>query len=76
MLEPVPLPPCLEVLWDTFRALSRTRPSGFGANPISHLEIRAWCENYGTRLSPWEIDVLLDMDGITLHTVSKKGGSE
>jgi hypothetical protein len=36
--------------------------NGFGANPISFSEMKAWCELNEIVLSPWEVKTLRKMD--------------
>lgn len=55
-----------------FIALSRTRYySGMGPNPISCLEIEAWCRLTRTPLAPHHVEIITAMDQEWL-----KGGAE
>jgi hypothetical protein len=45
--------------------------SGFGANPISFSEIKAWCDLTDIELSPWEVFVLKRMDNEFLKISNK-----
>ena len=45
--------------WDIRNAIGG---NGFGANPISFSEMKAWCELNGIVLSPWEVSLLRKMD--------------
>ena len=36
--------------------------NGFGANPISFCEMKAWCELTSIELTPWEVSVLRKLD--------------
>lgn len=58
----VPDPPeDLAYLLDIFDSLAR--PDGAnGPGSIPQTEIRAWQDNTGIRLQPWEIDVLIALD--------------
>lgn len=58
-----PLPRELAYLWRVFLKLSARRGSnGFAASPISYLDIDAFCRLTGTSLSPWEIELIEDLD--------------
>lgn len=62
-LEPIAIPPGTEYLFSTFENLSSSRTYGFsGANPISYLEIKSYCDLMNETLSPWEIDTIRLMD--------------
>jgi len=51
------------LLWDAFRALSRTRSyHSAGPNPISYAEIRAWCELMQVPLQPQHVEIIMAMD--------------
>lgn len=66
-----------ESLWSCFLALNAGRGSnGFGPSPLSLANIQAYATLYGVAFTPWELDVLLDLDIVVLKTLSKKGGSD
>lgn len=44
-----------------------------GMSPISQVEIRAWCDNFSTPLSPWEIETIIEMDSATMSIVARNG---
>lgn len=67
-----PLPGVLRVLWATFRELSGARVPSMGLSPITYSEIAAWAQAHGARLNSWEIEMLRDMDSVTLSVFSKK----
>ena len=46
--------------------------SGFGPNPISHMEIMAWGSNMGVVLSPFEIDTIKKMDNVYLDFANRQ----
>lgn len=56
------LEPELVRLWAIWRELDRTRSSGFGVNPISYLEIEAFCRITGEQLEPWEARAVRAVD--------------
>ena len=44
-----------------------TRSSnGFGLDPITHAELAAWQYLHRVRLTPWEVDTVLQMDRAAL----------
>lgn len=58
-----PIPPCLSYLWGIFCRLSNRRGSGFGgALPLSWSDIRYFCILTGTRLMPWEVEIIEELD--------------
>lgn len=70
-LEAEPLPLCVAYLWQVFLQLHRKRTSGMGANPISILEIDAWCRLNAVQLTPWELDTLDAIDSAVLNQWAK-----
>ena len=64
---PTKFPNLLSHLWSAFLVLNRTRGAGFsGPNPISYEQIKAWKELTANDLEPWEVDVVMKLDGIYL----------
>ena len=63
-VAPAPvLPAALSYLWNHFAMLHRTRGSnGFGPNPISWSEMKAYVEMTGSRLEPWEVEAIRQLD--------------
>jgi hypothetical protein len=61
-------------LWKAYAQIGRSRPAGFGAAPISQQEIEAWQRNYGVRLTPWELDTLIEIDNAFMGVLKKKKG--
>jgi len=69
-VPPDPLPDrpwALEYLWDWFWLLSRTRQNGMDVNPISYQEIKAFSEQMGLGIDPWETRILRRMDDAALE---------
>lgn len=63
------LQPELRPLWWTFLSLHKARGSnGMGLNPISFVEIDAWCRLNRTPLDPWEVDVIRALDDAYLES--------
>lgn len=48
-----------------------TRQVGIDENPISHIEIRAYCENTGTQLEPWEVRAIVSLFWVHREARSK-----
>ncbi len=61
-----------QAIWSVFVHLGRTRPRGFGVGGISLIEIEAWQRLTGVRLTPWELDVLTEIDARVLAQAGKK----
>jgi hypothetical protein len=59
-------------IWSVFVHLGRTRPRGFGVGGIAYTEIEAWQRLTGVQLSPWELDVLTEIDARVLAQAGKK----
>ena len=56
----------MQYLWQWFLALNNARSSGMAPNPISHQEIKAFCELRGIRMSLFEMDALQALDSVAL----------
>lgn len=67
-----PLPVEVRVLWDIFRELSGTRQPSMGITPITFIELRAWCDLYGTSLTNWELETVMAMDSKMIGVLSEK----
>lgn len=68
-LNAITLPEGSGYLLETFRELSDTRRYGFAGNPepISYLEIKAYVDLLDVDLTPWEIQVIKEMDGAFIN---------
>ena len=65
------LPDGAEYLWGWFWDLDAGRGSnGFGLNPLSYSEMKAWAELTQQMLDPWEVSALRKMDMARLEAVS------
>jgi hypothetical protein len=49
-------------VYQAWRNLSESRPSGFGKAQVSYGEIDAWQRVNNVRLTPWELETLIEMD--------------
>lgn len=60
-------PLALDHVWRWYCELGGARTSnGFGLNPISFTEIRAWADLTGADPTPWEVGLLKRLDAVTL----------
>lgn len=71
-LQPKELPECLFYLWQWFCELSNGRQSGgFGPEPLSYSEIKAWAELTGNIPEAWEVETIKELDRVFLKEISK-----
>lgn len=62
-LDYEPLPPICYDWWQWFCELNSGRQSnGMGVNVLSWGEIKAWCELLGNKLTPFDIQVIKQID--------------
>ena len=54
--------------------VGRSRPSGFGASALSLQEIESWQRLYDVRLTPWELDTIIELDAVFVQRAGKKKG--
>lgn len=54
--------------------VGRSRQGGFGVTALSLQEIEAWQRLYGVRLTPWELDTIIELDAVFVRRASKKKG--
>jgi hypothetical protein len=67
------IPKRLAYLWEWFQELESARTgTGFGPNPITFAEIKAWSELTGRSPRPHEIRVLKSLDLLRLKVWSEK----
>jgi hypothetical protein len=67
---PFPMP--LVYLWSTFARLNGRRGgNGFGLNPIGWAEIDAYQRLTQSRLAPWEIQIVEELDDLYLQAQRK-----
>jgi len=71
-LETPPLPLELDYIWKAFCRLSARRRSGFGIEPIAWSDLDAFMRLTGTRLAPWEIRLIEDLDDLFRLAQQKK----
>ncbi|MCO4316346.1 hypothetical protein M8997_004055 [Phyllobacterium sp. 21LDTY02-6] len=68
----MPEPPdYTDYIWDWFVQLHNLRSIGFSANPISFLELEAFCRITGALITPWELSVLRRIDQAVLGVINK-----
>jgi len=69
-----PLPPPMVPIWRWFLELGQGRTgNGMGPNPISWLELDAWCRLRGVLLGQYELTCIRDLDGIYLKRSTDRG---
>ncbi len=62
-LEPKESPEVLFYLWAYFKQLNETRGNnGYSPNPLSFLEIEAWCRLMDISLSSFDVECLIALD--------------
>ena len=62
-------------LWDAYLRLSASRRAGMGMSPLALVDIEAWCRLTGVRLTPWELDTLIELDSACLAILAKQKDS-
>lgn len=76
-VAPVQLEPGSEYMVELFAKLSHTRTWGMASPmPISYLEIKAYTDLTGDRLTPWEIETIRRMDVVFIHEHAKRTTKE
>ncbi|MEE8598473.1 MAG: hypothetical protein V3S69_02980 [Dehalococcoidales bacterium] len=73
--DPELLPPDLLVVWQSYGVLSGTRGRGFGAQPITLVEIEAYCRLHNVDDREDFVYFILALDAHWMDWVSKQGGS-
>lgn len=69
--QALPCPPELEHVWGWFDSLNTGRGnSGFGPSPISFAEISAWSALTGNAPTPWEVDLIKNLDLLYLKEMA------
>lgn len=65
------LPLELGYLWGWYCELANARTSnGFGANPITWVDMCAWAAMTGNKPEPWEIRAIMRLDGAFLKAMN------
>ena len=59
-------------LWALWRELHASRSSGMAVNPISYVEIEAFCRLTGEQLDPWEARAIRAVDDAYLAGLNAK----
>jgi hypothetical protein len=68
--------PIVMYVWENFLSLNATRQSGMGVNAISYFEIKAWCDLTGTKISPYELKIIKQLDSVFLEHYNKQSDKE
>lgn len=73
LAEIPPMPEQLAYVWAWFCELERARTgNGFGLNPLSYTEIKAWADLSGSNVEPWEVAVLKRFDAVRIRVANEK----
>lgn len=73
LINPQELPLNLFDVWQAFLRLSSARTSsGFGANPLTYLEIDAFCRLTNHHFSSFELDIIKQLDSLVLKQITKE----
>lgn len=68
-----PMPDDLTYLWKWFLELDAARGSnGFGLNPLSYAEIKAWADLLGHKPQSWEIKAIKRFDSVRIRITNEK----
>ncbi len=67
-----PVPPAVRDLWHTYMQLAASRRTGMGMSPLALTDIEAWQRLNGVRLTPWELDTLIDLDAAAMAALAKQ----
>lgn len=62
----------LRHVWEWFLDLNSRRSVGMAANPISYVDIDAYCRLYGVAMLTWEIEMICLLDNAIL-AVTRSG---
>ncbi len=66
-------PKCVDHVWAWFWELNGARSSnGFGYDPVSYIEIKAWSELVQANPQDWEIRMIKAMDSTFLAETNKR----
>lgn len=72
-LDPLPVPAGCEGLLQAFWRLRRAAGSnGMAPNPITFESLVAWQEVHGVRLTPWEVETVVDLDVAALEVIREQ----
>ncbi len=73
LINPNELPMIYFDVWQAFLRLSSARTgNGFGANPLTYLEIDAFCRLTNQHFSSFELDIIKQLDGLALKHITKE----
>lgn len=76
LLDEQSIAPCVRAVWDAYLNLSATRRTGMGLAPLALTDIDAWQRLTGVRLTPWELDTLIQLDAACLAVLAKQQGQK
>ena len=71
------LPEACTQVWKWFIDLNNSRSSnGFGVNPLSYSDIKAYFDLMGIEIEEWELHLIKRIDNEALNSYSKEAESE
>lgn len=70
-LEARPPPSAVMAVWETFLLLASTRRTGMSAQPLTMVDIEAYCRMANIRLSPWEFETIIALDAVAMAAAAK-----
>ena len=68
--------PTVRHIWRWFCQLNATRGGGWGPAPLTFQDLSAWAALMRTEPTPWELEMLLMIDGISLRVDAEKSKAE
>lgn len=70
LIQP-PFPERMSHLWHVFLSLHQGRHYSMGEpSPLTFESMAAWCSLTGTRLSPWDVDVVKALDRVWMEVMT------
>lgn len=69
----VDLPTAFKYVWQDFLVLNSSRTSnGFGVNPLSYVEIKAYYDLHQQVPEPWEITIIRYFDAVVMNVYAER----
>lgn len=72
LINPAEFPAVFFEVWESFQRLSARRSNnGMGLNPITYLDIDAFCRVTKTHLTDFEISIIERLDMLLLNSINR-----